>query len=69
MTLAVRDVVRLKLGGPDMTVERIDPEFGIRCKWFAGKTLHTGNFKVDMLRRSAGPVTGVNVILERPPEQ
>ncbi len=44
------DVVRLKSGGPSMTVEKIGAEGWIVCNWFAeGKELKTGTFVADAL--------------------
>lgn len=47
----IGDTVKLKSGGPDMTV-RIVPE-GKRtvyvCQWFAGKKLDSGTFPVESL--------------------
>ena len=42
----VGDIVRLKSGGPDMTVEEELTYQGIsyRCQWFAGKKLESGIF-------------------------
>jgi uncharacterized protein YodC (DUF2158 family) len=42
----VGEVVRLKSGGPDMTVAEvggIDPD-DVMCQWFGGKKLETGVF-------------------------
>lgn len=39
------DIVKLKSGGPDMTVQRYDKlNSGYRCQWFAGKKLESGVF-------------------------
>jgi uncharacterized protein YodC (DUF2158 family) len=47
------DVVKLKSGGPDMTVIRTDDSAvsgaPIRCQWFAGKRLEQGTFRVSSL--------------------
>lgn len=38
-------IVRLKSGGPDMTVKAVLASNGnIRCQWFAGKKLEAGDF-------------------------
>ncbi|TAA09770.1 DUF2158 domain-containing protein [Pseudoxanthomonas winnipegensis] len=45
-TFAVGDIVKLKSGGPDMTV-KVTPELHSQhytCQWFAGKKLEQGNF-------------------------
>ena len=43
---AVGDIVRLKSGGPNMTIEEVPEERGgwYRCQWFAGKKLSDGVF-------------------------
>lgn len=50
------DVVRLKSGGPEMTIsdvptlESLGPDFAdYQCKWFVGDKLHHGSFKADAL--------------------
>ncbi|HEX5752301.1 MAG TPA: DUF2158 domain-containing protein [Archangium sp.] len=41
----VGDVVKLKSGGPEMTVEASLEEYeSYRCQWFAGKKLESGVF-------------------------
>jgi Uncharacterized small protein (DUF2158). len=52
----VGTIVKLKSGGPDMTVkEHIlhhlnkQPTFNFRCQWFAGKKLEDGVFPSDSL--------------------
>jgi uncharacterized protein YodC (DUF2158 family) len=47
----VGDIVKLKSGGPDMTVQTV-PDSGGRvfaCQWFAGKKLEIGRFPGDSL--------------------
>lgn len=47
----VGEVVKLKSGGPDMTV-RSPPDLHrdyYVCQWFAGKKLEQGNFPQDAL--------------------
>ncbi|MNJ42161.1 hypothetical protein D3C77_371160 [compost metagenome] len=46
----VGDIVKLKSGGPDMTVQVV-PEKGdnYRCQWFAGKKLEFGFFHFESL--------------------
>ena len=56
------DIVKLKSGGPDMTVKSVEKsssEFTIdaprefngyyNCQWFAGKKLETGRFPEESL--------------------
>lgn len=52
----VGDIVKLKSGGPNMTVNEILinhttdlPTGKYRCQWFAGKKLDTGLFPVESL--------------------
>ncbi len=50
----VGDIVKLRSGGPDMTVQDV-PIAGnqykdhYRCQWFAGKKLESGNFQEESL--------------------
>jgi uncharacterized protein YodC (DUF2158 family) len=53
----VGDVVKLKSGGPDMTVKscHAGDDYEIYdCQWFAGKKLEAGRFPADSLE----PVKG-----------
>lgn len=52
----VGEIVKLKSGGPDMTVKNINKHFRddtfsgtYDCQWFAGKKLDTGTFPQDSL--------------------
>ena len=52
----VGDIVRLKSGGPEMTVKREHEEYSSKkpngtydCQWFAGKKLEVGHFPEDSL--------------------
>ena len=50
--LKIGDVVRLKSGGPDMTVCEAKPEFHdgqVRCQWFGGRKLEYGYFPIESL--------------------
>ena len=52
--LRVGDIVKLKSGGPNMTVAKIDINLAakkneIQCKWFAGKSLQMGTFNPQTL--------------------
>lgn len=51
-TFNVGDIVKLKSGGPDMTVRSV-PEKGnvYQCQWFAGKKLEQGAFPGDSLEK------------------
>lgn len=54
---SVGQMVKLKSGGPDMTIERVigaSPTLGrptevYRCQWFAGKKLDHGDFPPESL--------------------
>jgi uncharacterized protein YodC (DUF2158 family) len=48
---AVGDIVKLKSGGPDMTVRIVPDATGktYTCQWFAGKKLEQGSFPGDSL--------------------
>ncbi len=48
---AVGNIVRLKSGGPDMTVRTLPdpPATHYDCQWFAGKKLEAGRFPADSL--------------------
>lgn len=49
---ATGEIVRLKSGGPEMTVDRLDALSGkdsYYCQWFAGKKLERGSFPADSL--------------------
>ncbi|WP_447894254.1 YodC family protein [Vreelandella sp. GE22] len=48
----VGDIVKLKSGGPEMTVNApIANPRGYRCQWFAGKKLEQGIFPGDSLEK------------------
>ena len=55
-TFNVGDIVKLKSGGPDMTVKELVTSIGsggfdgkYRCQWFAGKKLDNGVFPQESL--------------------
>ena len=43
------DVVRLKSGGPEMTVSRVNEENEVVCEWFSGYLAHVWDFSVACL--------------------
>lgn len=49
----IGDIVKLKSGGPDMTVRDINgnEQSGVyfQCQWFAGKKLENGSFRGESL--------------------
>jgi uncharacterized protein YodC (DUF2158 family) len=51
MKFQVGNIVKLKSGGPDMTVQVVydDAKVTYRCQWFAGKKLESGSFPEDSL--------------------
>jgi uncharacterized protein YodC (DUF2158 family) len=57
------DVVRLKSGGPDMTVRTIgsdgDNEQVVFCDWFDGKIERRGSYPTTSLETAAKRVVGV----------
>lgn len=50
-SFAVGDIVKLKSGGPEMTVRMVPTDISrsYTCQWFAGKKLEQGNFPGDSL--------------------
>ena len=46
----VGDIVKLKSGGPEMTVQIVlEGRNMYRCQWFAGKKLESGDFPAGSL--------------------
>jgi uncharacterized protein YodC (DUF2158 family) len=43
------DIVRLKSGGPGMTVEYVRQDGQIYCHWFAGNKLEGGSFSPEAI--------------------
>ena len=51
-SFAVGSIVKLKSGGPEMTVQKVmnlTEDTYLRSQWFAGKKLESGNFPPDSL--------------------
>ncbi len=48
-TFSIGDIVKLKSGGPEMTVQRNVSNGHYRCQWFAGKKLESGSFPISSL--------------------
>ena len=48
---AIGDIVKLKSGGPNMTVQTVPDGAGkyYKCQWFAGKKLESGIFPEDSM--------------------
>lgn len=53
----VGEIVKLKSGGPDMTVRGWGIN-GWTCQWFAGKKLEQGFFHAESLELVASKATG-----------
>ena len=59
-TYNIGDIVKLKSGGPEMTVRKVNTnmsdEFSgsYQCQWFAGKKLDSGVFPQESLVAVAG---------------
>lgn len=54
MQIEVGDVVRLKSGGPSMTVMDITPEGEVKCEWFSGDDVSRRVFLQAQLERDDG---------------
>ena len=54
-TYNIGDIVKLKSGGPEMTVRKVNADIGgqftgsYQCQWFAGKKLDSGVFPQESL--------------------
>ena len=49
------DIVRLKSGGPNMTVRHLDSFGNYFCQWFSGSKLQSGNFDPGSLEIAPEP--------------
>jgi uncharacterized protein YodC (DUF2158 family) len=57
--LRVGTIVKLKSGGPDMTVnEWLSYSHEYTCQWFAGKKLEEGSFPLESLEVVKNEPTG-----------
>ncbi|WP_241303039.1 YodC family protein [Burkholderia stabilis] len=45
------DIVKLRSGGPDMTIHDSASDGEYKCQWFAGKKLESGWFRPEALQR------------------
>ena len=52
------DVVRLKSGGPPMTITEIDATGECYCRWFDGTKPMSDRFKPSSLKKDQGPSIG-----------
>ena len=50
-TIKIGDVVKLKSGGPKMTVNAISLTNHVYCDWFSGSTHSTGGFHLKVLKK------------------
>jgi len=54
-TYNIGDIVKLKSGGPEMTIKKVntnmndEPSGHYQCQWFAGKKLDSGVFPQESL--------------------
>jgi len=48
----VGDIVKLKSGGPEMTIQSTSDTY-VRCQWFAGKKLDKGSFPNESIIKVA----------------
>ncbi|WP_108178826.1 DUF2158 domain-containing protein [Phreatobacter oligotrophus] len=63
-TYSVGDLVRLKSGGPTMTVERVDDDGMVQCLWFPtpGKPPSSRSFSFGVLEPATGKGVRPNAI-------
>ena len=61
MEIKIGDVVRLKSGGPRMTVEDLSGEYA-SCVWFENSRALRGEFRLQLLEPAAAEGIGVMVI-------
>lgn len=47
---SIGDIVKLKSGGPDMTVKTVFTDGDLGTQWFAGKKLEYGRFPLGSLQ-------------------
>lgn len=60
VVFAVGDIVKLKSGGPEMTIQSVPDASSARyynCQWFAGKKLESGRFPENSLESVAAEKT------------
>ncbi len=56
------DVVRLKSGGPNMTVEGVDAQGNVNCVWFQGSVVKKQSFTAALLLKPNVGAVGVYVV-------
>jgi uncharacterized protein YodC (DUF2158 family) len=61
MDFKIGDVVRVKSGGPTMTIQEIDASLGTAdCRWFVGKKDQHGEFVLATLEKAGKGIVGVS---------
>ena len=59
---AIGDVVKLKSGGHEMTVQEVT-EDGTKCIWSDGKRVRSESFHPTLLIARDAPITGINITI------
>jgi uncharacterized protein YodC (DUF2158 family) len=63
----IGDVVRLKSGGPDMTVRFCNADNSlVVCEWFAGKKLESSQFHSENLIEASAPDAKLKLVDSKP---
>jgi uncharacterized protein YodC (DUF2158 family) len=64
MAFTAGETVKLKSGGPIMTVDSDESAIGglVQCSWFVGTKRETGGFVAETLERVNPPKGGVGVV-------
>lgn len=44
------DIVQLKSGGPKMTIDGVDSDFGVHAVWFTGSKRESAHFVPEILK-------------------
>lgn len=50
----IGDVVRLKSGGPKMTVDSLKGKDTVQCRWFEDKQVRSAEFSSESLKKVEG---------------
>lgn len=62
-SIKVGAVVRLKSGGPDMTVESVDDDGEILCTWFQGADALSRSFRAEALKKAESASSRVGTMV------
>jgi uncharacterized protein YodC (DUF2158 family) len=62
MDLKIGDIVRLKSGGPNMTIEEIDTDQIVSCVWFQDTIVKRHKFAAALLLRPKPDAARVVVV-------